>query len=348
MSANTGWGVGTVVVCLIVAVLFQRSRNWKPFAFSALVLAFVSAAMFFPIYFSDWGGQPASLWIPILIQVIMFGMGTTLHARDFSRVLLRPKAVLLGMTLQFSVMPLLGWILATAFRFPPEIAAGVVLIGSCPGGVASNVITYLSRGDVALSVTLTACSTLAAPLMTPLMMSLLAGASIEVNALQMTLEILKIVIVPTALGLIANQLLHKFQLAGQWMDRLLSLVAMLAICVVIGIIVAISRNDLLTVGPMIFLCAVMHNGLGYLLGYWGARSLGLTESECRTVSIEVGMQNGGMGTALATKVLGSSQAALAPAIFGPWMSIAGSVLASYWRRRPLKSDEVSPLLPLER
>jgi bile acid:Na+ symporter, BASS family len=337
-TAHTLWGALTVLLILVIAVLFQRSRNWKPFAFSSLVLAFVAAALFFPVLFRQWGNQPASLWIPTLIQIIMFGMGTTLHWRDFSRILLRPKAVILGMVLQFSVMPLLGWSLAYSFRFPAEIAAGVILIGSCPGGVASNVIAYLSRGDVALSVTMTACSTLAAPLLTPLLMSLLAGATIAVNAGQMTQEILKIVIVPVVLGLICNQLLHALHLTGEWLDRLLSLVAMLAICVVIGIIVAISRDDLLTIGPLIFLCAVLHNGLGYLFGYWGARCLRLTESECRTISIEVGMQNGGMGTALATKVLASSQAALAPAIFGPWMSIAGSILASYWRRRPITSD----------
>lgn len=328
--------IGLVV---LLAFAFQRSQHWKPFAFSAWVLAFVATALFYPYVFQQWRGAPASRYIPLLIQVIMFGMGTTLSWQDFSRVLLRPKAVMLGMAMQFTIMPLLGWTLAAAFQFPAEIAAGVILIGSCPGGVASNVIAYLSRGDVALSVTMTACSTLMAPLMTPLLMSLLAGATIEIRFFDMMWQILQIVIFPTVLGLIANYLLQRFRLSGPWLERSLSAIAMLAICVVIGIIVAQSRNELLTVGPLILVCAMLHNAFGYLLGYWGARSCGLSESECRTLSIEVGMQNGGMGTALAINVLKSPQAAFAPAIFGPWMSIAGSVLASYWRRRPCHATD---------
>ncbi len=324
----------------VLALAFQRSQHWKPFSFSAWVLAFVIAALFYPHWFQQWRGAPASRYIPLLIQIIMFGMGTTLSWQDFSRVLLRPKAVVLGMAMQFTIMPLLGLTLATAFQFPTEIATGVILIGSCPGGVASNVIAYLSRGDVALSVTMTACSTLMAPLMTPIMMSLLAGATIEIHFFDMMWQILQIVIFPTVLGLLANYLLRRFQLSGPWLERSLSVVAMLAICVVISIIVAQSRNELLTVGPLILVCAMLHNGLGFLIGYWGATSCGLTESECRTISIEVGMQNGGMGTALAINVLKSPQAAFAPAIFGSWMSIAGSVLASCWRRRPCVASDI--------
>lgn len=323
-----------VVATVLAAVRLQLSHHWQPFAFSFWVLAFVLVALFAPAVFSQWGSMPATKAISPLIQVIMFGMGTTLSLQDFARVLVRPKAILIGMVLQFTVMPLTGWMLANLFAFPNEIAAGVILIGACPGGVASNVIAYLARGDVALSVTMTACSTLMAPVMTPLMMGWLAGAVIEVSMLEMLVSIVNIVVLPTVGGIVANYLLQRLRIRGAWLDGLLSASAMLAICIVIGIIVAQSRENLFTVGPLVALAAVLHNAIGYALGYGGARWLGMSETESRTISIEVGMQNGGMATALATNVLHSTPAALAGAIFGPWMSISGSVLASYWRQRP--------------
>ncbi len=348
MDGATIGGLLAIAVCAVAAWRLQVSQNWQPFAFSCWVIGFVCAALFFPSIFGKWGSVPASKFVPLLIQVIMFGMGTTLAWQDFSRVLVRPKAVCLGMLLQFTVMPLGGWLLTKIFSLPPEMAAGVILIGSCPGGVASNVITFLARGDVALSVTMTACSTLMAPLMTSLLMSWLAGATIEVNFSEMMWQIINIVIAPVVGGLFANLLLQRLNLRGAWVDRVLSSVAMLAICVVIAIIVAQSRTSLLTVGPLILLIAIVHNGMGYFLGYFGARAVGLSETECRTISIEVGMQNGGMGSALATKVLHSPQAAIAPAIFGAWMSVSGSLLASFWRQRlpqpTIVADTESPII----
>ena len=289
--------------------------------------------MFFPAPFRTWGTFELKLLIVPLIQIIMFGMGTMLSLADFARVLQMPRAVLIGIVLQFSIMPLVGAGLAAAFGFPAEVAAGVVLIGSCPGGVASNVMTYIARGNVALSVTMTACSTLVSPLMTPLMMKLLAGRYIQIDVVTMMFNILQIIIVPIAAGLIANRILRALKLRGDWLDRLLSLTAMAAICVIIAIITALSRDQLLSVGLALIGAAVLHNSLGYLLGYGGAALAGLTESDRRTVAIEVGLQNGGMASALAVNVLHSTDAALAPAIFGPWMNISGSALASWWRRR---------------
>lgn len=332
-------GCVSVFAAILAAVGLQTSQQWQPFAFSFWVLACVLGAFFFPVLFRDWGSLPATKAISPLIQIIMFGMGATLSVADFARVLVRPKAVFIGMVLQFSVMPLTGWLLTVVFQFPSEIAAGVILIGACPGGVASNVITYLARGDVALSVTMTACSTMLAPVMTPLMMKLLAGTVIEVEAMKMFWEIIYIVVVPTLGGLLANYGLQAMKLRGAWVDTCLSAVAMIAICIVIGIIVAQSRDRLLVVGPLVAVAAILHNAIGYLLGYFGSRWLGMNESECRTISIEVGMQNGGMATALATNVLNSAPAALAGAIFGPWMSISGSVLASWWRQRPVEMTQ---------
>lgn len=328
------WTSGILAICAwcAAALRLELSRNWKPFAFSLWVMAFVTAAFAFPWLFDKWGSTPASKYIGPLIQVIMFGMGATLSAADFARVLVRPKAVFIGMLLQFTVMPFAGYCLTKVFSFPPEIAAGVVLIGACPGGVASNVITYLARGDVALSVTMTACSTLMAPIMTPLMMRWLGGSYIEVSFYDMMWSILMTVIIPTVGGLIVNTILEKMKLRGPWVDSWLSALAIVSICIVIGIIVAGAKASLMQVGPLVILCAMLHNSIGYLLGYFGAKVCGMNEAEARTISIEVGMQNGGMGASLATNVLKSEQAALAPAIFGAWMSIAGSVLASFWRR----------------
>jgi BASS family bile acid:Na+ symporter len=214
----------------------------------------------------------------------------------------------------------------------------VILIGSCPGGVASNVMTYLSKGNVALSVTMTACSTLVAPIMTPLLMSLLAGTLVEIVFIDWVINIVKIIIVPISLGLIFNSVLRALNWRGEWIDRCLSLTAMAGICFIIGIIIADSRDKLLTIGIALVAASILHNAAGYLLGYFGARLARLDESSCRTVAIEVGLQNGGMATALAINTLKDPLAALAPAIFGPWMNISGSMLASWWGARPPKDE----------
>lgn len=309
------------------------SRHFSGLSFSLWVGAFVAAAMTFPSFFQSWGTYQTKQLIVPLIQVIMFGMGTMLSLADFSRVLAMPKAVLIGIVLQFTIMPLLGAGLAKAFGFPAEVAAGVVLIGSCPGGVASNVMTFLARGNVALSVTMTACSTIVSPFVTPLVMKMLAGQYVEINFVNMMLNILWMVVVPVIGGLIANRILQHFKVRGPWLDRALSLLAMSAICLIIAIITSLSRDQLLNVGLALVAAAIIHNGLGYILGYGGAWLLGLEETDRRTVAIEVGLQNGGMASGLAINVLASTDAALAPAIFGPWMNMSGSMLASWWRNR---------------
>ena len=325
--------VGPAVVVLLgaLAVYFGGHPKLKTFAFTFWVFAFVAAALFYPQWFLYYGDYKLTNLIVPLIQIIMFGMGTSLSIADFLRALRMPKAVGIGIFLQFSVMPLTGWAIATAFGFPPEIAAGVILIGSCSGGVASNVMAYLSRGNVALSVTMTACSTLLAPLLTPTAMQLLAGRLVPINFWQMMVEIIWMVIVPIAGGLLFNAILHG---KHGWLDRALPVVSMAAICYIIAIITANARDKLLDVAFALMGAAILHNTIGYLLGYFGARAAGLSETDCRTVAFEVGMQNGGMGTGLAINVLQSADAALAPNIFGTWMNISGSTLASWWRERP--------------
>jgi bile acid:Na+ symporter, BASS family len=327
--------VGPLLVAFFacLALFSSTSRVMKGFAFTFWVLTFVSASMTYPDAFRTWGGFELSRLIGPLIQIIMFGMGTTLSLGDFGRVLKIPKPVGIGMLLQFTVMPVAAWTIAGLLAFEPQVAAGIILVGSCPGGVASNVMTYLAGGDVALSVTMTACSTLASPVMTPLMMKLLAGQYVPIPVVEMMFSILYMIIVPILAGLVVNRILRQ---RAEWLHRALPVVSMASICFIIAIITSLSQDKLLTVGFTLIAAVILQNTIGFILGYWGARLAGLDEKTARTVSIEVGLQNGGMASGLAINVLRSSDAALAPAIFGPWMNTAGSVLASWWRRKPVK------------
>ena len=324
-------GVAMVAALLLLAYAAHRSRGFGPFAFTFSIFAFVAAALFYPWLFRTWNGFPLSTLIVPLIQIIMFGMGTTLGVADFARVLAMPKAVGVGIVLQFGIMPLTGYGMARLFGLQSEIAAGMVLVGAAPGGVASNVITYLAGGNVPLSVTMTACSTLMSPLMTPLAMQWLAGRYVPIGFYAMMISIVNMIIVPIVAGLIVNRL---FMGRIRWLHRALPVVSMTAICLIIAIITSLSRDSLLAVAGSLIAAVVLQNAIGYMLGYFGARAAGLNDVDARTVSIEVGLQNAGMASGLAISVLRSSDAGLAAAVFGPWMNISGSVLASWWRGRP--------------
>jgi BASS family bile acid:Na+ symporter len=323
--AGTVATLGTALMALAAGA----SRRFKSLAFTVWVLAFVICSMFFPGLFISWGPLQLRDTIGPLVQVILFGMGMTLTFDDFARVLRMPRGVFIGFALQYTVMPLMGLTFAALFGLRPEVAAGLILIGSCPGGVASNVITYIAGANVALSVTMTACSTLLSPLITPFAMKLLAGQYVPIDTWAMMKTILWLIIVPLVAGLLVNRYAHK--LAGK-LVRVLPFLAMLSICIIIAVTIALSREDLLAMGLGLFGASVCHNAAGLTLGYWGARAAGLDKRDSRTVAIEVGMQNGGMATGLAFKVLNSTKAAMASAVFGPWSAAAGSALASYWRR----------------
>lgn len=337
-------GYGSPVVAPLVMLMFVslaigvRGTNtiFKSFAFSIWIFASVSAAMFYPEYFLEVGGYRLSNLIVPLIQVIMFGMGTQLSLSDFRGVLKKPRGVLIGITCQFSIMPVVGISLALAFNFPAEIAAGVVLIGSCPGGVASNVMAFIAEADLALSITLTAVATMISPFVTPLLMDLLAGQFVPVDVFGMMLSILNMIILPIVLGLLFNRYLHGKM---EWLDDVMPIVSMVGIAVIITIITAAGRDSLVSIGLLLVLAAVIHNALGYMFGYWGARLFRMEEQECRTVALEVGMQNGGMASGLAAEMGKIATVGLAPAIFGPWMNVSGSTLANWWRRKSLKAED---------
>ncbi|MDZ7618109.1 MAG: bile acid:sodium symporter family protein [Patescibacteria group bacterium] len=327
-TALAGGAVVAAVAALALAV--AASARFRSLAFTAWVFAFVTSALFFPDWYTwQWRGwEPKHAILP-LVQVIMFGMGVTLSFADFGRILKMPKAVLLGVVCQYTIMPLMAWIFAGLFGLSGEVAAGLVLIGSCPGGVASNVIVFIARANVALSVTMTACSTVLSPLATPLAMKLIAGQYVPIEAAPMMASILKMILVPVLLGLLTNHFAHKLVAR---LVRVLPFVAMLGICLIIAITIALARDELLAVGLALFGAAACHNAAGYALGYGCARAAGLDRRDSRTVAIEVGIQNGGMATGLALNVLKSPAAALGSAVFGPWSAVTSSVLASYWRR----------------
>ncbi|CAI8206914.1 MAG: Pantothenate precursors transporter PanS [Flavobacteriaceae bacterium] len=330
-SASAGiWLVGFF---LFLALGFRGIPLLKGMSFTVLIFAAVSVSMFFPAPFIEFGGVQMKVLIVPLLQIIMFGMGTAMSLRDFYGVIKMPKGVLVGLLCQFSIMPLVGFSLATLFQFPPEIAAGVVLIGSSPSGLASNVMAYLANANVALSVTLTAVATVIAPFMTPLLMEFFAGAFVPIDFWVMMLSIVKIVILPITLGLIFNHFFHK---KTPWLDKIMPLISMAAIVMIITIITAAGRDNLLTIGGFLILASIIHNFLGYFFGYWGCRILKLREQDCRTIALEVGMQNGGLASGIALEMGKVATVGLAPAVFGPWMNISGSSLASWWRNKKIE------------
>jgi BASS family bile acid:Na+ symporter len=281
-------------------------------------------AYFFPALFT-----PLKPGIVPLLMVIMFGMGITLTLNDFLRVLRQPGILLLGVALQYSIMPLAALLVARLLDLPTALLVGMVLLGSSPGGTASNVICYLARGNVALSVTLTLVSTLLAFILTPALTWLYVGHAVSVPVRDMLYSVLKIVVIPVLLGAAINTLVGNR--LRRWLP-FFPLLSVLAIIVIIAIIVAINQPRLAAVGYAITLAVVLHNLIGLLAGYWIPRLLGKDAVTSRTLAIEVGMQNSGLSVALAIKYF-SSLAALPGALFSIWHNISGVLLASYWRRR---------------
>jgi bile acid:Na+ symporter, BASS family len=327
-----------IAAFIALAIGFKGYESLKGYTYTAILFASAVTAMFYPQYFVQWGDFKLSVMIVPLIQLIMFGMGTSMSLQDFMGVVKTPKGVLLGVVSHFIIMPLLGFSLANvgmaAFGFSPEIAAGIILIGCSPNGLASNVISYLAKANLALSITITAVSTLLAPIVTPLLMKLLAGEFVEISVVAMMWDIFKMVILPIGAGLIVNKILKNH--AGLF-DKIMPSISMFGIAGIIVIITAAGRDSLLTVGLALMFLVLVHNIFGYTLGYWSARLFKMEERDCRTIAIEVGMQNGGLASGLAKGMGKMATVGLAPVIFSSFMNITGSLLATYWKRKPLEA-----------
>lgn len=366
----------------------------KKYAYTVWIFAAVTVSMNYPGPFREIGNLELKVLIIPLLQIIMFGMGSQLSVANFRDVVRMPAGVVAGIFCQFTIMPLVGFALARSFHFPPEIAAGIILVGSSPSGLASNVMSFIARANLALSVTLTATATLLAPLMTPLLMKWLAGQYVPVDFWGMMLGIVNMVILPIVAGLIfhavgygktprrkiivqaavylviillKNYLNLRINEPGftqflistgknvfwfsllpvlaalvfrnaargdkRWLDRAMSLVSMVGIGIIITIITANGREGLLTVGGLLIVACLIHNFAGYSLGYWICRMLGMDERSCRTIGLEVGMQNAGLASGIALEMGKVATVGLAPAVFGPMMNITGSSLATWWRAK---------------
>ncbi len=278
---------------------------------------------------------PSSLWIDTswvnyLLMIVMFGMGLTMKPRDFALVFRRPKDILIGCAAQFIIMPLLAFGLSSLFHLDPALTAGVVLVGTCPGGTSSNVITYLSKGDVALSVGMTSVNTLLAPLLTPAITWLLLQTIVRVDVLSMFLSIIQVIIIPIALGFVIN---HFFGSITKKAVTALPLVSTVAICMILASVVSHNAEKIYTSGALVLAVVILHNLLGYASGFGLGKLLKLTPEKTKALSIEVGMQNSGLATSLAGTAFSDLAMATVPgAVFSIWHNISGAILASFYRR----------------
>ena len=339
-------GGPVLIGCFVALAIGSRGYpRFKGFAYTLIIFAAVTTSLYFPDYFLEVNGYKLAGLITPLLQIIMFGMGTSMSLKDFAGVARTPKGVVIGVFSHFLIMPLLGFTLASLSGLPPEIAAGIILIGCSPNGMASNVISYLAKANLALSITITAVSTLLSPLLTPLLMKMLAGQFIHIQVGSMMWDIIKMVIIPISAGLIFNRYLSG-KIRG--LDAAMPIVSMAGIAIIIMIITAAGRNSLLTIGPLLILLVLIHNLSGYCLGYWSGRLFRMSERDCRTMAIEVGMQNGGLASGLAKGMGKIATVGLAPAIFGPLMNITGSLLASWWHRKPPKEPDAADTRPDDR
>lgn len=385
----------TLTVCFTLGM--GAVNSLKNYQYTAWIITAVVAAMLYPNAFLHWGAiNLRNKWlILIVVQMVMFGMGIQMSIRDFSGVASTGKGVFIGLACHFSVMPAVGYLLTRIFHFEPEIAAGIILIGSCSSGLASNVMVYLARANLVLSVTVTAMATLAAPFLTPLLMRLLANTLIEVKFVAMMTEIIRIVIVPIGAALLHDYLKHSSKKGRQitlgvsvfcviWLacqalflwnvfatdlseqaqqsvsvfnfftgaflvgglyhllylkvkniDKFIPYLSMAGIVYFTTVTTAAGRDNLLHVGLILFFAAIIHNSAGYFFGYWLSRLFKLDKNSARTIAFEVGLQNGGMASGLAGTMGKLATVGLAAAIFSPWMNVSGSVLANYWRKRPV-------------
>jgi bile acid:Na+ symporter, BASS family len=302
----------------------------KNYLFTLSIVAAAGIAYLFPQYFLEINGFPLKILIIPLLQVIMFGMGTTMTLEDFKSIVKTPKAVVVGILCQFTIMPLLGFTIASMFDFPAEIAAGIILIGCSPSGLASNVMAYIAKANVALSITITSLATLLAPILTPFLMKTLGGQYIAIDIGLMALDIFKMIIIPIILGIVVSRILRGY---NDLLQKVLPIVSMVGIALIIVIITAAGQKSLQAVGFTLVLATLMHNVGGYLLGYWGGRLFKLPEQDCRTVAIEVGLQNAGLASGLAVSMGKMATVGISPALFGPIMNITGSLLASWWSKK---------------
>ena len=291
-----------------------------------IVLAVAALALFVP-QSSLWIDTS---WVNYLLMIVMFGMGLTMKPKDFALIIKRPKDILIGCAAQFIIMPALAFGLSKLFQLDPALTAGVVLVGTCPGGTSSNVMTYLSKGDVALSVGMTSVNTLLAPLLTPAITWLLLQTTVKVDVWSMFWSIIQVIIIPIALGFVINRFFGKIT---QKAVAVLPMISTIAICLIIATVVSHNAGKIYTSGVLVMVVVVLHNLLGYACGFGLGKLLRLTPEKVKALSIEIGMQNSGLATSLAGTAFADLAMATVPgAVFSVWHNISGAILAAFYRR----------------
>jgi BASS family bile acid:Na+ symporter len=328
-------GPALMAFFIFTAVGVRAFQATKGLSFTLLILAVVTTALNYPGYFLEFNGYELAGLITPLIQVIMFGMGTSMGIKDFIALGKSPQSVIVGVLAQFLLMPLIAFILAYFSGFSPEISAGLILLGCAPVSVASPVMAYLAKANVALCITIVSVTTLLAPLFIPLLMKFYAGGFIPINVLEMMWGIVKMVLIPIGAGLLFNKFLHG---RAKWLDASMPIVSMVGIALIVAIIMAAGRESLLNMGLMLVLMVLILNLAGYLSAYWMARFFKLEEQHCRTISITTGMQNAGLVSGIAKEMGKIATVGLASAVCGPLMGFTSSVLASYWNGKTPKES----------
>ncbi|MDR2439716.1 MAG: bile acid:sodium symporter family protein [Planctomycetaceae bacterium] len=323
-------GVALIFFWFLFALAAGLFESTKPFRYPLIVIGCVTSSMYFPNLYREYFGIPTTKCVIPILQMIMFGMGMQLSLKDFRQILIQPWGVFIGVAAQFLIMPIVGFVIATVFSFSKEVAAGIILVGCVPCGIASNVMNFLAKANVALSLSLTTVATLLGPLMTPLWMRFLIGESLSLDYYRMVWDIVNLVIVPIVAGILVQSI---FRIHSVVFERILGLFSMFGLLLTIVFINAAGRDNLLQIGILLIIACLLHNLIGYFLGYWLAWFCRLDEKSCRTIAIEVGMQNGGLASALAVQLGKASTMGLAPAICSPLMNITGAALAIWWRKK---------------
>lgn len=332
-------GPPLIVFFVLLALGVRAFPKTKGLTFTLLILAVVTSALYFPQYFLRIHNFELANLITPLIQVIMFGMGTSMGVKDFVALAKSPKAVIVGVIGQFSLMPLIALALANISGFSAEISAGVILLGCAPSSVASPVMSYLAKANVVLTITIVSLTTLISPFVIPFLMKMFAGGFIEIHVLEMMWDIIKMVLLPLGAGLLFNRFLSG---KAKWLDAAMPVVSMVGIALIVAIIMAAGRESLLNMGLLLIVVVLAHNLLGYLSGYWFAHLFKLNEQDSRTIAITTGMQNAGLVSGIAKEMGKIATVGLASAVCGPLMGFTSSVLASYWNSKIPKNRRPAP------
>lgn len=320
-----------LMLCFICLALgFQGFPILKGFSYTLFIFAASTYALNYPENLISFHGFPLKKLVTPLLVLTMFGMGIHMNLTRFVEIVKAPKPILAGIFCHYLIMPGIGFALAMTTDLPPEIAAGIILVGCSPSGVASNVMAYISGGNLALSVTVTAISTLLAPLVTPLLMKLLANQLVPIDFWDMFWHILEIVIFPVLAGLVYNKYAYGKQ---KWLDDLLPLLSMASIIFIVALTVSAGHDTLLSIGWLLILIVIVHNLSGYFFGYKISQWMGINEQDSRTIAFEVGLQNAGLATGIAAKMGFMATMGLVPGIFGSMQNITASVLANWWGRK---------------